>query len=1380
MCFIFSKIISRSIQKCRDPQFVCKSGGGCEVTVKTRRRCQKCRYDLCLEAGMRPEAVLDDGQKKVRFRKMIRKQKREAKKMVRQPGDPLATLQGDSCMSAGDSPSSSSVEAPLTMAPTAASASASSAASSSSSRPRKQKKRSSDQQQRPGDPDRLVFPKRSKKQQQQQQLLQQQQQLQQVLLQPKVELQEEEEGNATKQQQQQQHPPANLKEPKREPEEEEEEEEDENPPAPPPPVSATGINSNSPPPSMDQGGVPASGSLSPHYLDFVSDPVLANAITTTTSSGFVSSSSSSLSGDSYMPSHLFPPLPPSNIFDGLQTMPGGGGGRGRGGSIVISPGGSRGGQETRWYRIQGQEHPGQPQQRGQRVFHIHPSASATSAAMSSSSSMSPLPPPLRPLPPGMGREVHVATLLEPRERRWSEGDSFALPPPSRSGLQRHYPRIQQQPPPAHQSPVAPVIREEMPAPSSTPYPGISSQPHQPTSLPRVLPSPPEGVRFLHQHQQPQPRQVVVHCQRRPSATATSVSLSSVEPVPLMPPPPAPGHFVPPPAPPPVINAPHGGFVIPAAALSASRSSEVVIKEDGLLSVEGQSTRRPDEEEEGSDPLALDARSSRRTQQTPASAAPQHRVRGGFGSGGGSYHPATAVATAATQTPSLAPLVPTTTQYISRKRQLLSSCEDDGLLMPGSPYAEGAAAAAALLQEEAGIRPKSPRTERRGSNSSNSSGRTKSQAPVNKKEEEILDVDDDDDEEEDSDEEMRDEEEDATVEEVPRSVLECSYLNFESLEREPVELVTMPPGFSGGGGGLGAPLPSSSSSRQLQAPTASGRYRKRMMAYLKGVKRAWQFACIRMLGDPRSPERHVVKSLVSCHLGYTALTRPSLREHLVRLARLLRHFALLQPEFAELSRHDQRQLLRRNVPLFLQFVLGRYLSAETPAEQVEWLVLGDHDGRAYRELVRGGGRVDFDLLNASAGLLDDEGSATKYEELLRKMRRRSRSVTRESVPLVALSCLFRTRFTEHMDDAEAADDHAQYILTHAQWAHEVYGSASAGTLERTAAALEEMSELFEGSVRWDGEGGDSLGYLRALRSELCPSMTAEEDLWVQRQFDEFSDTFRAVSYGEDMLKTGLLYHQNTDGSKTATLDPSFGQKFLLTLQERFRRILNTHEEFSGDMSRSKVVEVNMRNVPDAVAVCLAKVESFETGYEQFRFSLGDTDAEMLEGRCRPALVGGGEIAKVTIREVNAAVGALDAKTVDRFEELVGRLSDRLGSVEDFKLAVMILLFAPPEECAMPAPPPPEEGGPPMPPPPSAQDSGLSGQAAEKVLSAVRARYLRCFSERGRMRGESWDLQPLLRDVKEMSAILLRYTMESQRIMTERMAAMMMQQQQQQQQ
>jgi hypothetical protein len=57
------------------PQFVCKYNGRCVVTVKNRRRCQKCRYVRCLQTGMTAEGVLSENQKKIRFRKLILKRK---------------------------------------------------------------------------------------------------------------------------------------------------------------------------------------------------------------------------------------------------------------------------------------------------------------------------------------------------------------------------------------------------------------------------------------------------------------------------------------------------------------------------------------------------------------------------------------------------------------------------------------------------------------------------------------------------------------------------------------------------------------------------------------------------------------------------------------------------------------------------------------------------------------------------------------------------------------------------------------------------------------------------------------------------------------------------------------------------------------------------------------------------------------------------------------------------------------------------------------------------------------------------------------------------------------------------------------------------------
>lgn len=74
-CYSCRQFFRRALQKTRTPNFVCKNrtdvggtGEPCQITVKNRRQCQKCRYDLCLKAGMKPEFVMTERQKSERFK----------------------------------------------------------------------------------------------------------------------------------------------------------------------------------------------------------------------------------------------------------------------------------------------------------------------------------------------------------------------------------------------------------------------------------------------------------------------------------------------------------------------------------------------------------------------------------------------------------------------------------------------------------------------------------------------------------------------------------------------------------------------------------------------------------------------------------------------------------------------------------------------------------------------------------------------------------------------------------------------------------------------------------------------------------------------------------------------------------------------------------------------------------------------------------------------------------------------------------------------------------------------------------------------------------------------------------------------------------------
>ena len=65
-CYSCQAFFRRAHKNSKAPNFKCENDNKCQGTQrwKTRRKCQKCRNDICLKMGMKPEAVLTDDHKK--------------------------------------------------------------------------------------------------------------------------------------------------------------------------------------------------------------------------------------------------------------------------------------------------------------------------------------------------------------------------------------------------------------------------------------------------------------------------------------------------------------------------------------------------------------------------------------------------------------------------------------------------------------------------------------------------------------------------------------------------------------------------------------------------------------------------------------------------------------------------------------------------------------------------------------------------------------------------------------------------------------------------------------------------------------------------------------------------------------------------------------------------------------------------------------------------------------------------------------------------------------------------------------------------------------------------------------------------------------------
>ena len=102
----------------------------------------------------------------------------------------------------------------------------------------------------------------------------------------------------------------------------------------------------------------------------------------------------------------------------------------------------------------------------------------------------------------------------------------------------------------------------------------------------------------------------------------------------------------------------------------------------------------------------------------------------------------------------------------------------------------------------------------------------------------------------------------------------------------------------------------------------------------------------------------------------AAHREVFARHLGSLFEVYKSHARMQPEFQAMTEAEQRDVLRRNGPLFLQYVLSGYFGAHSAEEQLDWIFLK----RPAPFEVRPEGPVPEDVLTRALGVNPDNFTA----------------------------------------------------------------------------------------------------------------------------------------------------------------------------------------------------------------------------------------------------------------------------------------------------------------------------------------------------------------------------------------------------------------------
>lgn len=444
----------------------------------------------------------------------------------------------------------------------------------------------------------------------------------------------------------------------------------------------------------------------------------------------------------------------------------------------------------------------------------------------------------------------------------------------------------------------------------------------------------------------------------------------------------------------------------------------------------------------------------------------------------------------------------------------------------------------------------------------------------------------------------------------------------------------------------------------RSKNSSPKLRKRMLMKLEEYIAKWNLAC-----RETSFAKESFDTLLAFHLGETQIAKSHLQKHLVSLAELFRNFAFQVKEFKMLSKADQRRLLVRNTPIYIQYFCGRYFNAKTGLEQFQWLFpfkLPENFEAKYGERLRE--KVPFPLLNKMMKFFDDDEHARLYMEMAAKL---------DDHPLflrchasVALSCLFTTSQVTVLDDADTVQGHLVDFYNFADWTHEVLNCSQKETLATITRILEKMTTAFEMHVSWN----EVTRVYHDISSAITLPFTQEEDCWLARQFDRFDRSFHEVSFGEEILKEFIMFGFDVPPSRT------FLPRLVAVLSERFRKIMKLHDEFISlsDLGQALLWQTNVMSV---VVLCLSKVEHLDTGDQQLRFCLGYLDGSIFKQNYEN-VIDQSKLRRMTIFsfEHNRTSDILTKGLSNRIHAISSRLSDRVKNVETFKLLVFITMFS----------------------------------------------------------------------------------------------------------
>ena len=351
----------------------------------------------------------------------------------------------------------------------------------------------------------------------------------------------------------------------------------------------------------------------------------------------------------------------------------------------------------------------------------------------------------------------------------------------------------------------------------------------------------------------------------------------------------------------------------------------------------------------------------------------------------------------------------------------------------------------------------------------------------------------------------------------------------------------------------------------------------------------------------SIESQLAEEFVLNHQRQKPLEKTTLMSQLSMIASTLTEFAASQFLFSSLCKEDQATLLKNNIPLYLQYILARYFSAETGMEQLNWIMEGQINIESI-EMVTSLSRVGLKEYNTSVNLFPTSEMVEIFSHyvgniglfypfpqhcngLIANMLLYyvDESIAGNLKEEKRICCIFE----EAKELVKIGFDHLDRKLN--------FNPGSAiGPLMNT---LSKMKTIF-GNCRVQRSNPEDY---KNVPKMIPINYTESEESWMKSKFDQFQAAYISVEPTTIILED-LVNLLNTNTPVTEMFMPNWMEM----TSERMRRVLRTHSEFSN-LPISLQEGLFRKNHSAGRAIAAVQMDSLKTGKDQLRHCVGELDS-----------------------------------------------------------------------------------------------------------------------------------------------------------------------------